>query len=107
MYTRLHTYIAITYVILTCHIITQTLKFRKFSSEIMHKLILRPMLLTPVIIIRVKLTQFSIKIAEKRTDKNHNIAPNKVGTQYRLLPGPEHYQLTTNAIDPNPLVLSI
>ena len=39
--------------------------------------------------------------------KNHNIAPNGVRTWYPLFPGPERYQLTTNATDHNPLVLSI
>ena len=64
------------------------------------------MLLTPVIMIRVKLRQFSIKVAEKRTDQKLNIAPNRIRTQCSLLPGQERYQLTIKATDPNPLVLS-
>ena len=64
------------------------------------------MLLTPVIMIRVKLRQFSIKVAEKRADQKLNIAPNRIRTRYSLLPGQERYQLTIKATDPNPLVLS-
>ena len=57
--------------------------------------------------IRVKLRQFSIKVAKKVPTKNHNIALNGIRTRNALLRSPEHYQLSTNATNPTPLVLSI
>ena len=57
--------------------------------------------------IRVKLRQFSIKVAKKFSIENHNIELNETRTRDCLLEGPERYQLTTNANNPAALVLSI